>query len=67
MAIITDIVLWICKCMILCVFVCMPVYKNNEIFTGLEERGENDKKILQSSGQGTPLGCGRIQSQSLLR
>lgn len=62
-----DIILWTCECMILCVFVCMPGYKNNEKCAGLEERGENDKQILQPNGQGTPLGCGRIQSQSLLR
>jgi len=53
--------------MILCVFVCMTVYKINEIFTGVEERGGNDKQILQFNGQGTPLGCGRMQLQSLLR
>ena len=67
MTIIIDAILWISKSMILCVFVCMPVYKNNEVFAGLEGRGENDKQILQSNGQGTPLGCGRIQLQSLLR
>lgn len=67
MTVIIDIILWTCEYMIFCVFVCMSVYKNNEIVTGLEERGENDKQILQSNGQGTPLGRGRIQSQSLLR
>lgn len=48
-------------------FVCVYLYIKVMKYSLGKKKEKNDKWILQSNGQGTPLGCGRIQAQSLLR